>query len=274
MGSAVGGAYRAGGARVVTTVAGRSSRSADFARAAQLELLDDLDAVVRVSDVVVSLVPPGQAGATAGTIAEAAERTGSRPLLLDANAVSPETVQGLPGPLDVVDGSVSGPPPGPDDRRRSRLYLSGPRAAEVAAVPAPWLDVRAVGTEVGTASAVKMCTAGYSKGRMALAAHALLTADAHGVTDLVVDDLGDLLPAPAGVARAASKAWRFVDEMTEIAATQGRAGLPAELFEGFAAAYAALAQRAAGRHPEAVPADVDWAAVLQGLRRPGDGPAR
>jgi 3-hydroxyisobutyrate dehydrogenase-like beta-hydroxyacid dehydrogenase len=257
MGSAVGAAYLAGGSRVVTTLAGRSARTVRLAHAAGLEVLPDVAAVVAASDLVLSVVPPGEARATARALA------GAR-LLVEANAVSPGTVQGIAsGGPSVVDGSISGGPPGPDDAPRTRLYLSGPRAQEVADVPAPWLDVRVVGPELGTASAVKMCTASYYKGRAALAAQALLTAQQHGVTDVVLDDLGDLLPGPRSVALAASKAWRFVDEMREIARTQGAAGLPPELFEGVAAAYAAMSWPGG---PEDVPADVGWAHVLDALR--------
>ena len=263
MGSAVGAAYRAGGARVVTTVAGRSADTAERARAAGLELLPDLPAVLAASDLVLSIVPPGQAAETARVLA------GAR-LLVEANAVSPATVRAIPGEL--VDGSISGGPPQPDDVPPTRLYLSGPRAEEVAAVPAPWLDVRVVGPDVGTASAIKMCTASYYKGRTALAAQALLTAQEHGVTDLVLDDLGDLLPGPRGVALSARKAWRYVDEMREIAATQAAAGLPAALFEGMAQAYEELARRAPSRATDDVPADLAWAAALDPLRSSPAGP--
>lgn len=269
MGSAVGAAYRAGGARVVTTVAGRSGRTRDLAAGAGLELLEDLAAVIAASDVVLSIVPPGQARAAAAEVVAAAGRTGAAPLLVEANAVSPSTAREIAADgLDLVDGSISGGPPAADDTPRTRLYLSGPRATEVGLIPAPWLDVRVVGDEVGTASAVKMCTASYYKGRTALAAQALLTAQAHGVTDVVLDDLGDLLPTPRGVAIAAAKAWRYVDEMREIARTQDEAGLAPELFDGMAASYAALASRAQARDPERVSAVADWAQVLDALRAP------
>jgi len=234
-----------------------------LATAARLELLDDLDAVVGACDVVLSVVPPGSAPATAAAVRAACARTGAAPLLVDANAISPAAVRAMG---NVVDGSISGGPPAPDDVLQTRLYLSGPRAAEVAAVPAPWLDVRVVGLDVGTASAVKMCTASYYKGRTALAAAALLTAQEHGVADLVLDDLGTVLPGARGVGVAASKAWRYVDEMREIAATQAAAGLPGELFEAMARTYEDLAARSGTRDPEDVPEDLDWATLLAGLR--------
>src|SRR6186997_1152744 len=93
MGSAVGSAYAADGHRVVATVVGRSERTAGLAAQAGLELLPDLDAVVAESALVVSIVPPDQAAATATAIAAAASRTGARPLVSDWNAVSPATAR-------------------------------------------------------------------------------------------------------------------------------------------------------------------------------------
>jgi 3-hydroxyisobutyrate dehydrogenase-like beta-hydroxyacid dehydrogenase len=263
MGSAVGAAYAAGGARVVTTVAGRSARTRQLAAAAGLELVADLDEVVRLADVVLSIVPPEQAGAVAAEIAAAARRTDADPLVADLNAVAPATVRALAARLagsglDLVDGSISGPPPLPDGA--TRLYLAGSRAGELAALAAPGVDARVVGAEVGLASAVKMSTASVYKGTTGLLAHALVAAHANGVLAHVLDDLRDSFPelvdgASRAIARAAAKSARYVGEMREIAAAQEAAGLPRELFDGFAAAYAALAEtELASVTPEAVPA--------------------
>ena len=250
MGSAVGAAYRAGGSRVVVTVAGRSARTGALAEQAGVEQLPDLDAVVAAAGLVLSIVPPDQAASTASAIAAAAERTGARPLVADWNAVSPASVRAIgetlaEAGLELVDGSISGGPPRAD--YRTRVYLSGGRAEELAAAAPPWLDARAVGEEVGLASAVKMCTASMYKGSTALLAHALLTANAHGVLPQVLDDLGDAFPrqiprAARQLAVSATKAERFVGEMREIASTQAGAGLTPALFEAMAEVYAALAE--------------------------------
>jgi 3-hydroxyisobutyrate dehydrogenase-like beta-hydroxyacid dehydrogenase len=271
MGSAVGAAYRAGGGRVVATVAGRSARTSTLAEQAGLELLPDLDAVVRESELVLSIVPPGEAGTAAAAIVAAAGRTGSRPLVADWNAISPasarEVEQVLAGAgLELVDGSISGGPPRAD--YRTRIYLSGRRAAGLAEAAPPWLDARVVGEEVGLASAVKMCTASMYKGSTALLAHALLTAHAHGVLPQVLDDLGDSFPrqiegAARLLAMSATKAGRFVDEMHEIAATQASIGLTPALFEAIAEAYEAVARTSlATETPESIPAEPELEDVL------------
>jgi len=281
MGSAVGAAYAAGGARVVATVAGRSARTRGLAAAAGLELLPDLDEVVRHADVVLSIVPPEHALAVAGDIGAAARRADADPLVADLNAIAPATARELAlrlagSGLDVVDGSISGGPPHAGGS--TRLYLSGAHAAELAALPAPGLHARVVGAEVGLASAVKMSTASVYKGTNGLLAHALLAAHANGVLEHVLDDLRGAFPelldgvAPS-LARSATKAHRYAGEMREIAAAQAEAGLPRELFDGFAAVYAALAGTELGRDdPESVAADIALEDVLAALSAAGAGP--
>ncbi len=280
MGSAVGAAYRAAGNRVVATVAGRSARTSGLAEQAGLELLPDLDAVVGESELVLSIVPPGEARATVAAIADAAGRTGSRPLVADWNAVSPATVRELEqvlaeAGLELVDGSISGGPPRAD--YRTRVYLSGGSAAELAETAPDWIDARTVGEAVGLASAVKMCTASMYKGSSALLAHALLTAHAHGVLPQVLDDLGDSFPkqidrAARLLAVSATKADRYVGEMQEIAATQASVGVTPALFEAMAEVYGSMAGgNVADQSPEAVAQEPDLEEVLGGLFGDGAG---
>ncbi len=288
MGSALGRAWAAGGtgrdgrvgrgdgARVVTTVTGRSARTAALAEG--LELLPDLAAVVAASDVVVSICPPAAAEAVLDAILAAAVTTASRPLLLEANAVAPGQVRAMAQRaaylgLDLVDGSVSGGPPTPDGD--TMLYLSGARADDVARLDARGLRRRVVGDEPGQASGVKMCTASIYKGSTALWAQALQTADALGVLGPVLDDLEEEFPAQvAGAGRriavATAKSARFVAEMDNIAQTQGEAGASAELFEGMAAVYRRLSvSPLAAVTPEEAAALTDLRDVLTRLRAAG-----
>jgi 3-hydroxyisobutyrate dehydrogenase-like beta-hydroxyacid dehydrogenase len=270
MGSAVGGGLRDGGDEVVTTVAGRSERTARLAEEAGLECLPDLDAVVAKADVVLSIAPPGEAEEIAEAIGAAAQRGASRPLVADLNAVSPDTARRIEAALakrglDLVDGSISGPPP--RAAGSTRIYLSGSRAQEVAGLPFAGVRLIPVGVEVGTASAVKMCTASVYKGSVAILVQALLTAGENGVLDHVLDDLGELADgAGRSIARSATKSARYVGEMREIAATQAAAGLTPALFEAMAEVYSALSRRPlAQESPESIGADVELADVLRSL---------
>jgi 3-hydroxyisobutyrate dehydrogenase-like beta-hydroxyacid dehydrogenase len=271
MGSAVGAALVRGGARVVATVAGRSERTARLAARAELELLPELTSVVREADVVLSIVPPEAAPGVATDVLRAAT---PGTLLVDLNAIAPGTARGIAeaaaaGGHDVVDGSISGPPPWKPGT--TRIYLSGARAGEIAELPFDGVDAIVVGEEVGSASAVKMSTASVYKGSTALLAQALLSARRNGVLEHVLADLR--LGAPELVARverrlasSATKAHRYVGEMHEIASTQGDAGLEPALFEAMARVYARLAETPLARgNPEELPEQLSLDDVLADL---------
>lgn len=270
MGGALGRGWAEAGHRVVATLAGRSSRTRGLAYG--IEVLPSLGDVVAVADVVVSVVPPGEALA----VARAVRSCDGAPLYADLNAVSPATMAGVAeavAPWDVVDGSISG---GPPDESVTRVYLSGARASEVAALAHPRLDVRVLDGGIGAASAVKMSTASVYKGMAALLLHAVVAAEANGVADVVLDDLARAYPdevariAPR-LSMSASKAHRYVGEMREIAATQEAAGLPREVFEAMAVAYESVARTAAGaRSPEEASRDTDVAEVVRLLRERRD----
>jgi 3-hydroxyisobutyrate dehydrogenase-like beta-hydroxyacid dehydrogenase len=269
MGAALGRGYVEGGARVVATVAGRSPRTRELAHG--LELLPSLEAAIGEADAVISVVPPGQALGVAEQIGTVARTLGVRPLVVDLNAVSPTTMtrvsDALDG-LDVVDGSISG---GPPNEGTTVIYLSGPRAQDVAALSHPRLDARVVGNRIGAASAVKMSTASVYKGLSAILVQAVLSADVNGVLDTVLGDLTRQFPEvvadlPEWLASSASKSERYVAEMREIASTQQAAGLSPELFEGVAEVWARVAETRLGQaNPEQARDYVDLLAVIRDL---------
>lgn len=276
MGSAVAYALARGGARVITTVAGRSERTVRLAERAGVECLRDLAAVVEAAEVVLSIVPPEAAQDVAGDVLRACRDQDVQPLLVDLNAIAPatalrvETAAAATGHT-VVDGSISGPPPWRPGT--TRIYLSGERAAEVAELPFDGVDRVVVGERVGAASAVKMSTASVYKGSAALLLQALLAAHANGVLEHVLADLSTAAPELVAnverrLASAAAKSGRYVAEMREIAATQAAAGLTPALFEAMAKIYATVAEtRLAETRPEDIPSNLSLLEVLDGLRR-------
>lgn len=275
MGSAVGGALARGGARVVVTLSGRSERTARLAARAELELLPDLGSLLDAAELVLSIVPPESAASVARDVATAAAARSARPLFVELNAIAPQTslrieVELGTAGVEVVDGSISGPPPWTPGT--TRLYLSGPRAAEVAALPFDGVDAIVVGTRIGAASAVKMSTASVYKGTAALLAHALLAADANGVLEHVLDDLCAGAPellahVERRLASAVSKSPRYVAEMHEIAASQAAAGLTPSLFEAIADVFSALSEsELAQSAPEDLPGGITLDEVLNGLQ--------
>lgn len=275
MGSAVAHALSVGGARVVATLSGRSERTARLADRSRAELLPDLAALVREAEVVLSIVPPECASSVARDLAARAVKQSAEPLIVELNAIAPATAERIEGEvaargLELVDGSISGPPPWRPDT--TRVYLSGQRAGEVAALPFEGMELTVVSSEIGAASAVKMSTASVYKGSTAVLAQALLAAQRNGVLDHVLADLRD--GAPELVARierrlamATSKSGRYVGEMREIAATQGAADLTPKLFEAMADVYSALAtSQLAAAAPEEIASDLELRDVLDEMR--------
>jgi 3-hydroxyisobutyrate dehydrogenase-like beta-hydroxyacid dehydrogenase len=225
--------------------------------------------------MIISIVPPEAAESVAADITDEAHRVTARPLIADLNAIAPRTALRIDaiaaaGGWDLVDGSISGPPPWKPGT--TRLYLSGPRATEVAGLSFEGVDRIVVGNAVGAASAVKMSTASVYKGSTALLAQALLAADTNGVLEHVLADLRGSAPELVSrverrLATAASKSGRYVAEMHEIAASQSAAGLTPALFEAMAEVYSTLAQTSlAEAKPEDVPTDLELREVLEGLR--------
>jgi len=240
MGSAVGRAARTGGARVLWSSAGRSDATRKRALAAGLEDAGPLEAALGGSEIVLSVCPPDAALDVARAVA--ARRFGG--LFVDANAVSPDTARRLAATVAdagarFVDGGIVGPPPGPGSS--TRLYLSGEGAGRVAALfEGTPLAAVVLDGPVGAASAVKMCYAAWTKGTAALILAVRAVAAAEGVEAALAEEWRisqpDLFRQVDRAVAQSRKAWRWIGEMEEIAATFGDAGLP----EGFHLAAAEI----------------------------------
>ncbi|OYV89630.1 MAG: hypothetical protein B7Z73_06655, partial [Planctomycetia bacterium 21-64-5] len=99
MGSALGRVLSGAGHRVVTTVAGRSTDTADLATAAGLEMLGSLEKVVAASDVLLSLVPPAAAVSTARQASACDFKPDA--IYVDANSIAPRTARAI---AEIVEG--------------------------------------------------------------------------------------------------------------------------------------------------------------------------
>ena len=241
MGAAIGALLVERGDEVLWLPQGRSKatarRAADAGLTSGENLLD--------AEVILSVCPPHAALDVARSL------EGTHALVIDANAVSPMTA-GQVGELigdRWADGGIVGPPP----RREgtTRLYLSGKHAAEAARLfEGTRLEPVVLDGSPVAASALKMAYAAWTKGSTALLLSALASASANGVEEALraewrrsQPDLDARLPGAAK--SAASKGWRWVGEMHEIASTFAAAGLPS----GFHEAAAEVFDRAARPTP-------------------------
>ncbi|MBV8951380.1 MAG: NAD(P)-dependent oxidoreductase [Actinobacteria bacterium] len=244
MGAAVGAALTARGETVQWLPSGRSEATRARASRAGLVVVDDLGSLTTSSDVVVSVVPPEAALATAREVVA----SGCPAVYLDANAIAPSTARVIAGLVTecggtFVDGGiVGGPPRAPGE---TRLFVSGPRAAVIAGLfEGSSFDAVCLGDAIGSASAVKTAYAAYTKGGGALLTAVRAYARAEGVELELLAEWARSQPGlearSESTARShAPKAWRFEGELREIATAFDDAGVPG----GFFAAGAELSNR-------------------------------
>jgi 3-hydroxyisobutyrate dehydrogenase-like beta-hydroxyacid dehydrogenase len=229
MGAALGARLRERGHEVLWAPEGRSAATRERASAARLSDAGALVSLCGASDVVLSVCPPHAALDLARAVA------GYEGVFVDANAIAPATVDAVRGVIEAgggrfVDGGIVGPPP--EREGTTRLYLSGGDAATVASVfDGTCVEAPVLGVEPGTASALKMAYAAWTKGTAAMLLAIRATARASGVEDALLaewrrsqPDVPDRLAAATDA--AARKGWRWVGEMEEIAATLAAAGQP------------------------------------------------
>jgi 3-hydroxyisobutyrate dehydrogenase-like beta-hydroxyacid dehydrogenase len=246
MGAAIGACLGGRGLRVVWASAGRSAATRSRAKSAGLEDLGPLERALGVADIALSVCPPHGALALAREVAG----LGFRGIYIDANAISPETVRNIGRVFEAaettfVDGGIIGPPPIPGVS--SRIYLSGGRARDIAALFAG-SNLEAIPLEgpAGAASALKACYAAWTKGATALLAAVRALATHEGVEAALLEEWKrsqpELPKRSEAVTVQARKAWRWVGEMEEIAASFEAAGLPG----GFHLAAAELYRRLEG----------------------------
>jgi 3-hydroxyisobutyrate dehydrogenase-like beta-hydroxyacid dehydrogenase len=247
MGSAVGATLVAAGAPVLWASRGRTA--ATRSRAAELGLQDvgTVEAMVRQSGVIVSVVPPH--GAL--ELARAVAALGFTGLYVDANAVSPDTAREIGRVVEAAGGRfVDGGIIGPANRKAgaARIYLSGMAADDVAPLfSAGPVEAVVLDATAGAASAVKMAYAGWNKGSQALLAAIRAFAIAEGVDPALLAEWKISQPevlsrADRAVTDNARKAWRFVGEMDEIARSLGGAGLPTGFHEAAREIYERLSE--------------------------------
>lgn len=246
MGAGVGGRLASKGARVVTFLEGRSA--ATLERAAKANMQGVREADVAEADIVLSIVPPGEALALAQRLAPYLAKSGKKPVYVDCNAVNPETSvdvgQALAGTdCGYVDGGIIGGPP--REGYSPVIYVSGREAEKALALNEFGVTFRKLDDVIGTASALKMCYGGITKGVTAIATTLALAASRHGIADALRAEMAASQPNllahfQRSVPDMFSKAWRWVDEMEEIGVFLGDRE-ERDIYEGIAGLYDRLA---------------------------------
>ena len=255
MGQAVAMQIKARGFTVCTALEGRSERSRRLAQEAGLTDLGTVARLVTDCEVILSVMNPGAALDFARAAAHALRAGGHKTLIVDCNAISPDTVHEIAALIEgaggrFLDGGIIGPPP--RGKAKTNLYVSGPGATDLEALAGPQLAVHVVSERIADASALKMCYGALNKGTQALWLEVLMAAQRLGVDRLLEEQLkqsrADMYEWTLGqFPILPPKAYRWVPEMIEISKTMGSAGITPKVFQGAADIYRFVAGTALGK---------------------------
>jgi 3-hydroxyisobutyrate dehydrogenase-like beta-hydroxyacid dehydrogenase len=249
MGAAVAACLVGRGHEVGWLCTGRSEASLQRAEQAGLTAFDDLADLLGRADIVFSICPPHAALEVARRLA------GFQGIVVDANAVSPETSELIgrtvtAGGARYVDGGIIGPPP--VTVGTTRLYLAGDSREVASLFAGSPLDVVRLAGAPPAASALKMTYAAWTKTTAALLVSIRRTAAALGVEDDLANEWAISQPGLPGAwllaqQKSDEKAWRWSYELAEIGRTFAAVGEP----EGFGAAASQVFAASVNEDPSA-----------------------
>ena len=206
MGAALAQVLRCGGMDVATTLVGRSGATIERATGAGMVVLDSLEALVRQSDVVFSLVPPAAAEQVAATYCELAHLSPPRAIFVEMNSVSPDLAASIARQVSAtgrsfVDGAINGL--ARNLSASGTMFLSGERSDEIGVLFRDSVRVEVIGDEPGRASAMKMLLSGMSKGVCGLFVELALVARRHEMLPELTQQLSRIYP---GI-------WQLIERM-------------------------------------------------------------
>ena len=234
---------------VLTALAGRSEASAKRAREAGMRAVDDRE--LAQADFLLSIVPPGDALALAKRLAGVLNAANNKPIYVECNAVSPQTMLDIADVIGAtgcpfVGAGIIGPPLRPGTSN-TKFYAAGPAAGLFAKLNDYGLIVRVLQGPLTAASALKMSYAGITKGFTALGAAMMLAATRGGSAEALQRELAESQPALLGyltrqVPNMYSKAYRWVAELEEIAAFVGKEHDEHAMLEAAARLYERIAK--------------------------------
>lgn len=273
MGISIAASAQKSGHGVAWASEGRSSATCERAAKYQLHDTRTVANLCAECSILISICPPD----AAEIVAHQVVASGFGGLYLDANAISPQRAVRIGGAMlqagiAFVDGGIIGGPAWEPDR--TWLYLSGPRAEEIAACfSGGLLRTHVLGAPIGRASALKMCYAAYTKGTTALLCAILAAAEQLDVRAALSeqwdrDDPHWAEQTEQRVRKVTGKAWRFAGEMDEIAATFREAGLPGDFHAAAAIVYRRLARFKEARTTPTL--DEVLSALVEPEKKPGE----
>lgn len=261
MGHAVGRELRRHGLDVLTCLNGRSDRTKALSHSAGIRSVDSLRHLVTESDVILSILVPAKAEASAEEIAEAIREAKAAVHVVDCNAISPAVACRIAARITrenalFSDAGIIGFPPATTSV--PKLYVSGPNSQTLCALDGMGITVKRLGPEIGQASGMKMCYAALTKGTFALYFALLIAADRLHLLDELLAEFEasqphDLQRMRQFLPKLPAKATRWIGEMEQISATFDQMGISPQFHAAAASVFRMVSQSSFGTEtPETI----------------------
>ncbi len=243
MGASVGSAATHNSHDVLWASRGRSQESKARADRGNLKDCDTVARMVKCSEIILSVCPPHAAEGIATEVME----NGFKGIFVEGNAISPTRTREIAlrvqnNGATFVDGGIIGGPAW-EASAGTNFYLSGPEAQTISDIfnGSP-LNTCVISNKIGSASALKMVFAAYTKGTAALLTTILAVAKKEDVLANLENQWGVEFTEQthSQVTRSTAKAWRFEGEMREIATTFDSAGFSGGFHEAAADIFSRL----------------------------------
>jgi 3-hydroxyisobutyrate dehydrogenase-like beta-hydroxyacid dehydrogenase len=245
MGHVVGQVLITHGMPVLTCLEGRSNRTKGLAAKAKIGDVPTYKDLVQDTDMILSIMVPGEAVGVARNVAKILKETGKTTVYIDCNAVSPATGMEIDNIIKevkskYVDASIIGGPP----RRKgtTKFYASGPDVDAFMTLGDYGLEIRPLGMEVGQGKGIKMVYGALTKGLTAISTQLLMAAWQMGLYE-ALETLHEetqglqLQRMKRAVPGMPNRSRRWVSEMEEIAKTYKSFGITPKMYEGAAEFY-------------------------------------
>jgi 3-hydroxyisobutyrate dehydrogenase-like beta-hydroxyacid dehydrogenase len=225
--------------------------------------------MARLCEAATLIISAVTASSTLAVTREAALHIRPGAFFLDLNSASPGTKRQAAAALEAagahyVEAGVmtSVPPYG----IRVPMLLGGVKAEDLASTLRGWgMDATTVASDIGVASAIKMCRSIMIKGLEALVIESYSTALHYGVADKVLPTLAETFPQidwPTQGAyffsRVVQHGKRRAEEMRESAATVREAGFPPLMAAAIAEKQDWVATLASHGAFDGIPKDAPW----------------
>lgn len=231
MGSEIGRYLVMNDLEVISVYEGRSEISKKRASKYKIRDAGSIEQLCKISDLVISIIPPDKAIETANLYTSYKNKDGQ--IYCDLNAISTITAKKIKllldeKKIDYVDGAIMGGPP--TENYSPRIYLSGKLSEKLNFLNGKGIELMVLKGSDFKASATKMVYASITKGSKALVAGALIAAKKNNVYDELMEELKYSeeyfsLVAKDQIPSIKHKAYRWVGEMNEISLTYKESGL-------------------------------------------------